>query len=115
TTGAMTGVTTGAIGHIGVSPAYQWTSDRTSDLISATALDRIPVGTVNVKPCRRATANCRFGSLESPEHGLTGRVALGASVLSLSYIGTGSPSLLAGAAGRPIRGYCLKSTSSVRR
>jgi hypothetical protein len=44
--------TTGAIGHTtGVTLAYQWTSDRTCDLISATVLDRgIPAGMVNVKP-----------------------------------------------------------------
>jgi len=44
--------TTGAIGQdTGVSPAYPWTSARTCDLISATALDRgIPAGMVNVKP-----------------------------------------------------------------
>jgi hypothetical protein len=44
--------TTGAIGHTtGVTLAYQWTSDRTCDLLSATVLDRgIPAGMVNVKP-----------------------------------------------------------------
>src|SRR5262245_33178560 len=76
TTGAITtGATTGAIGHIGGSPAYQWTSDRTCDLISATALDRIPVGTVIVKPCRRAKAIADLGGLTSPEHEAASRVA----------------------------------------
>src|SRR3954447_13469 len=67
TTGATTGDMTGVIGHIGVSPAYQWTSDRTSDLISAIDLDRIPVGTVNVKPCRRARARRRLVAIGAPE------------------------------------------------
>src|SRR5438128_12168687 len=91
-----TGATTGAIGHIAVNPAYQWTSDRTSDLMSATVLDRIPVGTVNVKPCRRARANCRFGRLRAD-----GARCLGGSCVVAFVHRGGSPSLLAGAAGRP--------------
>src|SRR2546423_3244789 len=100
TTGATTtGATTGAIGHIGVSRAYQWTSDRTCDLISATALDRIPVGTVNVKPCRRARANCRFGRLNVSGTRVDGARCLGGSCVVPFVHRGGTPSLLAGVAG----------------
>jgi hypothetical protein len=43
-------ITTEAIGHTGVTPAYQWTSDRTCDLISVTLdLGIIAARMVNAK------------------------------------------------------------------